>query len=161
MNQEALDKLKAEIANDPAGRGYAGKTASEIADLVNAPWIEAGAPIKQLATVSPSEFFGRFTPDEAAAIEAARGSNKILAWFFKQLDLAQGRIDLADLRIQQGLGMLVQGGLLTNARKNAILAAPPDLPGPDIEHNPRVMVIFAGVEGAPNAVTPDDVKAVQ
>ena len=159
MDQKAIALLKAEIANDPARRGYAGKTPTEVADLLNSPWIEAGVPIKQAATVSPSEFFGRFTPDEAAAIDAARGSNKILAWFFKQLDLAQGRIDLGDQRIQQGLGMLVQAGLLTAQRMGAVLSAPPDLPGPDIERNPRIMDIFMGVEGAPNMVTEADVKA--
>ena len=32
-----LAQLKAEIDNDPAGLGYNGKTAKEIADLINTP----------------------------------------------------------------------------------------------------------------------------
>lgn len=37
--EEYLKRLKDEIQKDPKGRGYAGKTPKEIADLINGPII--------------------------------------------------------------------------------------------------------------------------
>ncbi len=160
MNAAALDALKQEITTDPVGRGYRGKTPEEITDLINGPWAALGPKVKSPASLTPSEFFARFTPDEAVAIRDAAGVNKFVYVYWEQLLLAQGKIDLSDVRIQQGMGLLASAGLISPSRVPVILAAPPDIQMPDVEMHPRVLDIFMGIEGAPNAVAVDDVKAV-
>ncbi len=151
--------IRAEVLADPVGRGYAGKTSAEIADLLNTPYSEPGPSIPQRPEISPAGFVGRFTPAEAAAIEAARPSNALLDWFMRRLELAQGMLDLTDPDLLGGMQMLAGAGLLAPARVAQITATPADLPGPDVEHPARIATILQGVEGAPNAVTATDVEA--
>lgn len=79
-------------------------------------------PTTLAAQVSPSELFGRFTPTEARAVTDAKATDDLVLWFYEQLELAQGKIDLADTRIVQGLGMLVQKGLIAPERLPQITA---------------------------------------
>lgn len=156
---DVMTAIRTEVQSDPMGRGYAGKTAAEIADLLNTPFSEPGPSIPQRAEISPAGFVGRFTPEEAAAIEAARPSNALLDWFMRRLELAQGMLDLTDPDLLGGMQMLAGVGLLQPGRVAQITAAPADLPGPDVEHPARIATILRGIAGAPNAVTATDVEA--
>ena len=61
LKEEVSKRIKDEINNDPANRGYAGKTDKEIADLINAPIIvqtvvETTEPSRFLAILSGVPF---------------------------------------------------------------------------------------------------------
>ena len=78
------------------------------------------APVPQPITIlSPRAFLARFTDAETLAIFTAAQSNvSIMIWKDKAL---AGDIDLTDPLTAAGLEALVSAGLLTEARKAAIL----------------------------------------
>ncbi len=85
---------------------------------------EPTAPVKR-TVVSPVEYFSLFSPLEEFAIRsAAEGTTdpaKILAIFLRRLDHPSlTQVDLASAQVQQGLGLLVQMGLITAERKAEI-----------------------------------------
>lgn len=106
--------LKSELTD----KKYAGMSDAEIV----AALLVRDIPTVLTAQITPSELFGRFTPTEARAVDDAKASDSLVFWFYKQLELAQGKIDLADTRIVQGLGMLVQKGLIAPERLPQITA---------------------------------------
>ena len=71
-------------------------------------------------------FLSRFTDEELVGIEVARQSAptveaRATLTVLKESWLAANDIDVNDPRTQQGVGILVTMGLLTEARKNQIL----------------------------------------
>ena len=93
-------------------------------DPVSVVPVEPVAPVKR-TLVSPVEYFGLFTPLEEHAIRKASDgetdASKTLAIFLRRLDHPSlASVDLASAQVQQGLGMLVQMGLITAGRKAEI-----------------------------------------
>jgi hypothetical protein len=75
------------------------------------------------AEIAPLAFKKRFTPAERAAIRAAAGSNAQLADWQESASMAR-LIDLADPDTIAGMAALVTAGLITAARRDAILTTP-------------------------------------
>lgn len=119
--------LKAELAEPK----YKGLSDAEIV----AALVVRNIPTVSATQITPSELFSRFTPSEARAVEDAKVSDNMVFWFYKQLDLAQGKIDLSDTRIVQGLGMLAQKGLVAAERLPQITAG---IAGPDVSRAEQI-----------------------
>lgn len=113
----------ARLAVELADKKYSGLSTAEIVAVL----VEKNVPTEAGFLITPSELFGRFTPGEARAIADASETDATVFWFYRQLELAQGKIDLADNRIVQGLGLLAQRGLILQERIPDLTAA---VPGP-------------------------------
>jgi hypothetical protein len=105
------------------GSTKSGNTWAHPAPVAPVP-VEPAAPVKR-TLVSPVEYFGLFSPLEEFAIRAASAgetdASKILAIFLRRLDHPSlASVDLASAQVQQGLGLLVQMGLITAERKAEI-----------------------------------------
>jgi hypothetical protein len=173
-----LALLKTEISTDPAGRGYAGHPADVQADLVNSPFTTTSAPGPVgLVDISTSVIVAIIVPTgEMFTIQML--ANKALsgqtpptpedqatgkaAWsFLKMVDrwatIETSRPDIwADSLAT--LGVLQSAGVLSAASVAAITKQVVVTPAASVtQHDPRVVEIFMGVEGAPNAVTADNV----
>jgi hypothetical protein len=81
------------------------------------------APPAASAEIAPLAFFQRFTAPERAAIRAAAAASADLADWNDRARFARV-IDLAAAETVAGMAALVAGGLLTSARRDAILTAP-------------------------------------
>jgi hypothetical protein len=73
-------------------------------------------------------FMSRFTDAELVGIELARMNGddvqRATLTVLKESWMAAGEVDVTDPRTQQGVGLLVQAGLLTAARAAEILVVP-------------------------------------
>ena len=173
MNSAAAALLKAEIAGDPAGRGYSGQSAQAQATLANAPYTTAdialvGQPFKwgrakSIAQTSPNaswariEVRARSTPAippagivDGAILTAINAVSMDVDQIIYPADAASWGALL------RGLGALQAVGDLTAADVAAI-AALPTHPPVVTQRPPRAVEIFLGVAGAPNTITADDI----
>lgn len=164
MNEQARAALRAEITADPAGRGYAGKTAAAIADLVNAgysvahtsvPADVATAAVKQIITPTGELF--------RIARQAAQVDDTPLtqaAWSFLQsidrFDHLSTSKPTVLAAASAAMEVLTTAGLLSEDSVDAIVALTSTTPEPT-HHSARIIIIMTGIEEAPNAVTADDV----
>ena len=121
---EVVDEL-------PVGPQSLLETYQSIVGIVPQPqvgWTVAGglfyAPVAPVVskptTMSPLEFFGRFTDAETASLHTAALSNAMILGFLLNAAAAQV-IDLTDPRLKAGLDALVTVGLLAPSREAVIL----------------------------------------
>ena len=153
LTQEQLAALHAEIANDPAGMGYAGKSALQLRELLNTPYSrENPQPQGRVprATVPQDEYIllinrivlrGDQLEGPAAAIwqkvkSAAEGMR------------FQASVNLADPDVQMGVAALTQLGLLALREGEAVslgdllLTVPDPAWQAETHHSSRTEVLF-------------------
>ena len=183
MTPEMLAALKAEIANDPMKRGYAGQKPDVIAALLNAeynivtpgttltgqpfPWAAA----KGIARGAPTMDWSRIV------VRSAQRANVVLPPAGQALDPASAAIlvavnatesqdsDMIDpahkegwAAFEQGLGLLQMVGDLSSATVAAIVAlGEVVVPDTVVPHTSQQHVVLRDFDGAPEAVTADDV----
>lgn len=142
--------LGAELA-DPKYKGLS--DAEVIAAL-----LAQDVPTVSGAQITPSELFGRFTPAEARAVENAKSTDDTVFWFYRQLDLAQGKIDLSDSRIVQGLGLLAQRGLIAPDRLSQLTAG---VPGPKTSRAEQIGCgLLAAMDDRSRAIALEQARSV-
>lgn len=160
-----LAALRTEIADDPTARGYAGKTAAEIADLLNAPVPVAGGATHRDVSISDVEGYLRarllVTRLRSWVATAPDGTAKLAA--LELLDIiASPRLTMFTTSTDSGraniLGLfatLVEatGGIVTQTHYDELaamtLSTEPAQMGP-----PRWAVIIEGIEGVANEPGP-------
>lgn len=104
-------ELKAEIDNDPAGLGYAGKTRAERLDLLNA---RVGTPTIPLASIPRDPFMTSLVP---AYLALAAKSADIQAKWDRIIRVLNGSTLIVPI---PGLfGLAVLDGILTQAQADA------------------------------------------
>lgn len=107
-------------ATPPAGASEVPSAPSDARQVWQFPgW--SPAPIS--AEIAPLAFNKRFTTAERAAIRAAAAVNADLADWHDRARMAR-MIDLADAETIAGMAALVAAGLITAARRDAILTTP-------------------------------------
>jgi hypothetical protein len=172
-----LALLRAELTADPAGRGYAGHPADVQAEMVNSSFtttVESGVPVLldiatsaiEMIIVPPGEMFAiqtladKVLSGQTPPTQEDRATGT--AWsFLKMLDrwttIDASKPDIwADC--QTNMAALQAAGVLSAKSIAAITALVVVVPPPIVtERHARVLDIFLGVEGAPNAITADDV----
>lgn len=170
MTPEMLEILRAEILGDPAARGYAGRNSADVADLLNAQYAEetkaAGTrdvPISEVAVFLASRLltgkWRRFvaTPPPGVPEDLVDGLGELL----QMLDSDKvPTIEMSNPEISAQVGKVLGGaaqyGLLSPEAAAHLLALGDEPARYEIRHA-RVMEIFLGIEGAPNAVSETDV----
>ena len=171
-----LAAIRAEVATDPASRGYASKTAAEIVALMNAPVVIAQAPHHRDVSISDVEGYlrARFlvTQLRAWAAAAARGTAKMAA--DELLDIiASPRLSMFTTSTDTGranvLGLFAAlvaatGGIVTQTHLDELTAmtlAPAGLP---VTEPPRWVAVIDGISAAPTPGEPigqtDDGKPI-
>lgn len=183
MTPEQIALLKAEILNDPTGRGYAGKTAQEQVDLFYAPWsmtvpgkVLTGQPFSWAAAKGIAR--GATTLDWPRIVaRSAQRASAVLPPPGTPLDPNTAAIlmavnatesqdgDMVDpshpegwAAFQAGLAALQAIGDLS-AKTVAAITALGTVQEPDviIPQSPRASVVFAAFLSPP-VVTADDIK---
>lgn len=130
--------LRAEIANDPAGRGYAGKPVVEVLTLLSAPYEvpnpepQGRAPRGEWATdelanvllqmPAPDGVGSMFTYLERAALN--EGPLSVIAREFLASVRSLKALNLANPLVQAGLAAFVQAGVLTQEQHEALTTVP-------------------------------------
>ena len=162
--------LRSEIAADPAKRGYAGKTAQQQADMVNAAYttqnaaVTANVPVKAVASyllahglMGPMRRF-LAAPPAGMPQTLIDGLTDLMEMITSQeVDaIGMANADTAG-RVAQVLGGAVQVGLMSVQNRADLMALAVQTPAPT-EHHARVMDVLLGIPDAPNAVTADDVN---
>ena len=174
LSNMALAALSAELKNDPAKRGYAGRTAQEQADMMNAPYSVTSAPVAMdvqagavEAIIVPS---GELWGIQQAANKPASGTVPLtpldqiiaLSWSFnetlKRFDTIATGTPSVLKSVQTTLGNLQAVGLLS-AESVAAISALVVQPGPTTSFDARVIHVLSGIESAPNAVSAADITA--
>lgn len=175
-----MEALRAELLDDPAGRGYAeARSHAERADLLNEPYneqvanpragrvatrdLEAALMRPSVARVGATDYTVWHIVDAAKKRERnpvtgeafdakSAAALRSVAGFLDRHD----EVNLADADVQGILGGLVQAGILSEAQATAIgqLGAPASLPEPRLA---RVVEVVLGIAGAPNQVAAADV----
>lgn len=166
MNPETLAALhaaiRAEVAADPAARGYAGKTAAEIAALMNAGYSTAAPPAYRDVSISDVEGYlrarlvlARLRPWAATAED---GTAKLAA--LELLDIiASPRLSMFTTSTETGraniLGLFAAlvaatGGIVTQTHADELAAMTFAPPAPPVEHQARWSLLIEGLAGAPN-----------
>ena len=174
MTPTMLAAVKAEIVNDPAKRGYAGRTAQEQADLMNSPYSVAGVPAATDVSAGAVEAIivpsGELWGIQQAANKPASGTMPLtpqdqiiaLAWSFnetlKRFDTIATGTPSVLKSVQTTLGNLQAVGLLS-AESVAAISALVVQPGPTTSFDARVIHVLSGIDGAPNAVSAADITA--
>lgn len=179
-----LAALKAELANDPAARGYAGKSANEQAALLNAPF--AGAAPGAVAVAIPlglvegylrARFFmtrlqayASASPPAGASPQAVEAASELLGMIASPHTATVDMTDpvvagavaasLAALAAEGAAGRFVNlAGQAFGAANVADLLALGAHQAAAMQTHPRVMDVFMTITDAPNVVTADDVVA--
>lgn len=116
------EEIKAELrAENPTSDGRA--TGDPVYEALLDKWTDA-AMAQQEATAAGwptvQQFMDAFTDAELGAVDSSDDAN--VAGLRARLYGWRDRVHADDTRIQLGLGLLVQLGILTEDRKNAILA---------------------------------------
>lgn len=175
-----LARLRAELTDDPAGRGYAAaRSHAERADLLNEPFdeevanpragrvatrdLEAALMRPSVAKVGATEFTVWHILDAAQKRERhpvtgepfdarTAAALRSVSGFLERHD----EVNLADADVRDILSGLVQAQILTEQQAAAIgqLGEPPTLPEPRLA---RVVEVVLGIPGAPNQVGAEDV----
>lgn len=170
MTPEMLAILRAEILSDPAGRGYDPKDAQKTADLLNVSYMAEVVPATTLENQplrwgdvrGLAQAAGEW-PNIVIRSEERPATDTVKAAINATAAGPEQMIDPADPKawgaFQMGLQLFEAAGDIspdTVAAINALTIA--HIPAVTAEQNARAMEIFLGTEGAPNAVTAEDVK---
>lgn len=130
----ALQKLSDEIAKDPAGMGYAGKTDEEVANLVSVPWYE--------------EKTENYTVPLKQAIQEELSEYEITVPYLIKKD---GTVICNDQTMKAAIEEAVATAKTKLNRERVS----------QIEHGPRIAVALSDVPYMANAVTAEDVAATR
>ena len=173
-----LALLKTEITADPAGRGYSGQKADLTAELMNSPFtteVPAGPMVlRDIATsavdkitIPSGEMFAiqTLSTKPLSGLTPPAGLDLLIAaaWSFTKMVDRWATIETSNAGIwaacQAGMAALQAAGVLSPASIAAIKALVEVVPNLGVTHShARVLDVFMGVEGAPNAVSADDVE---
>lgn len=171
MHQDTIDSLyiaiHAEVVNDPAGRGYAGKTPAEIVDLMNAPMVVQPDTVPcdvlvsdvrgyleaRLVLVRLEDWVSNPATPAGDARDAARTllrvtGNSGITYFSTGNPV--GRANVLGL-----FALLVAAGAggLTQAHYDE-LEAMATRTGPSETHHPRWLTVIEGIPAAPTPPEP-------
>jgi hypothetical protein len=178
ISEPALTLLKNELLTDPMNRMYNGKTAEQKADLINSPYSDTPTTIFKRVDIDVSNLMRIIIPTgelyelvrvsqqapSGAQPPTAQDQIIVAAWSFVSALQKFTAIETSDEIIWQEslatMNALVVAQILSPDSVMAIsnLVNVSELTGA-VEHHPRIVDVFLGVAGAPNAVTPDDVTA--
>jgi hypothetical protein len=172
LSPTLLARLRAELLTDPEGRGYAGKTAQEQADLLNAPWTVTREPVAVDIAVSSVvgylQLQGKLLPLLTYASAPPEDANPMAVGVAKNLMYAVDRPHApADLSTSTPAALTALSGMLEilvsdplsglEQADAAALLALGQREQPPEEHHARVLDLTLNIPGAPNAFTADDV----
>jgi hypothetical protein len=160
-----LAAIRAEVENDPTGRGYEGQTAAEIATRLNAPIVTAAPPAYRDVSISDVEGYLRarllVTQLRTWAATAEPGTAKMAA--LEMLDIiASPRLTNFTTGTEAGranvLGLFAvlvaaTGGIVTQTHLDELTAMTLSPASPAVEMAPRWSMVIEGQPGAPNVAT--------
>lgn len=114
-----LAALAAELTNDPAALGYAGKTTDEIYALLQTPQsVECFVPLKDLQSKLMETVVSPATVPVWWVLKGAAASNPLAGMVFDLFSPAASRLENFNTRgafQQQALGQLLAAGLIDQA----------------------------------------------
>lgn len=161
LTQEEAQALATEVTTDPEGRGYAGKSAAEIALLLNSGYTRPNpTPQTNVArTAMPREDFvhamfaivaeAAFLPDD----DTRKGKYKDFVAMLSPLMQAVNVVDLTDPGLQGLFGHLLADSLVTQEQVDAFTEQPDPTYVSTLFFAPRADLIFA----TPLVIEPADV----
>lgn len=165
-----LAALKQELTEDPTKRGYGGKSLEEQAALLNASYTVPGAVITVDVPIGSIEGYLRSrllmggirrfinAPPPDAPPKLADGLSELMGLLSSSHVVNITMTDpLIHATVEGILSGAVMVGLLSGEQKADLMAMSVSA-APATEFHPRIMDIAIGIEGAPNAVTPEDIK---
>jgi len=115
--------LRYKSENGQAVDMYPGKTDQEVLEAIKVKHEQEKAAEPEIGKVlDHTDFFNLFTNEELVAVYTAAKDNVYLQIFLDKIKVAK-KIILNDPEVIAGSGLLVQLGILTEERRNAILAS--------------------------------------
>ena len=135
-------RLKAEIRDDPKGRGYANKSDAQIADLLNAPGTES----MPRGMVDRNTLVGDLAPVVMTLVQQAASNPKAAGWLaiYDRLLAPKDTVNLQNAVVQQMFAQIAADGFMSVAQHDALLNDPASR---------AQWLLGAGV-----VVTPDDAR---
>jgi len=157
--------LRSELANDPAGRGYAGKDAPTQADLINGSWVTDNPPPATVARPALMQgdilvLTSRLQAKHAGAKLQGQALPDGLAYVIDTLLPSvskQVSMDLTDPDVQEMMGALEQAGLLTQDEITALTTQPDPAWVAQTVHASRASELFTA---PPLTITVADIEGL-
>lgn len=150
MGAEALAALASEVANDPAGRGYADATPAEVLELINAPYtipnptpqasVSKGALSQEDFKVFRSAILGAWAGNQGAGKEPLR--DLVTVALPSLSDFVS--VNLADPQVTNALDALKAGGIIDDAFIDAYTKHPDPAYQATLSQSARAVVLFGG-----------------
>lgn len=172
MHPDIRSAILAEVAGDRAGRGYAGKSAAEVATLMNAPVLVTPPATYRDVSISDVEGYLRerliLAQLRPWAAATSAGTAKLAA--LELLDIiASPRLSRFTTSTDTGraniLGLFAAlvaatGGIVTQQHYDDLAAMTVEPAGTPVAHHPRWVDVMLSLppdaaDGLPNEVTPE------